>query len=50
MVPFYGYEMPVQYPEGIKNEYYAVRNDIGMFDVSHMGEFEISVKGAESFL
>ena len=50
IVPFAGYEMPVQYPAGIKDEYYAVRNDAGMFDVSHMGEFEITGNGAESFL
>ena len=38
MVPFAGYNMPVQY-EGITVEHNAVRNSIGMFDVSHMGEF-----------
>ena len=50
IVPFAGYEMPVQYPAGIKGEYYAVRNDVGMFDVSHMGEFEIIGSGAKPFL
>lgn len=38
MVPFAGYNMPVQY-EGINVEHEAVRNAIGVFDVSHMGEF-----------
>ena len=37
LVPFAGYEMPVQY-EGIKAEHEAVRNRAGLFDVSHMGE------------
>jgi aminomethyltransferase len=41
MVPFAGYNMPVQY-EGINTEHEAVRNAVGVFDVSHMGEFIIS--------
>ena len=41
MVPFAGYEMPVQYPTGIVAEHKAVREGVGMFDVSHMGELEI---------
>lgn len=41
MVDFAGYQMPVQY-EGIKTEHAAVREAVGMFDVSHMGEFYIS--------
>jgi len=45
IVPFAGYEMPVQYA-GIIEEHKAVRNHVGMFDVSHMGEFEISGKDA----
>jgi len=39
MVPFAGYEMPVQYPSGIRAEHQAVRAAAGRFDVSHMGEF-----------
>jgi aminomethyltransferase len=39
MVPFAGYEMPVQYPAGITAEHHAVREVAGLFDVSHMGEF-----------
>ncbi len=38
MVPFAGYNMPVQY-EGVKVEHETVRNGVGVFDVSHMGEF-----------
>jgi aminomethyltransferase len=41
MVPFAGYEMPVQYPTGILAEHHAVRKHAGLFDVSHMGELEI---------
>src|SRR5438105_697485 len=40
MVPFAGWEMPVQY-EGVIPEHRAVRSDCGVFDVSHMGEFEV---------
>ena len=41
MVPFAGYEMPVQYPNGILKEHLHVRAATGLFDVSHMGQFEI---------
>ena len=41
MVPFAGYNMPVQY-EGVNAEHEIVRNGVGVFDVSHMGEFLIS--------
>lgn len=40
MVPFAGYSMPVQY-KGLIDEHHAVRNNVGVFDVSHMGEFRI---------
>ena len=40
MVPFAGYNMPVQY-EGVTSEHETVRNGVGVFDVSHMGEFLI---------
>src|SRR3981081_2284378 len=40
MVPFAGWEMPVQY-EGVIQEHRAVRTDAGAFDVSHMGEIEV---------
>ncbi len=38
--PFSGWEMPVQYA-GLKQEHYAVRNAVGMFDISHMGKFAL---------
>ena len=49
MVPFAGYEMPVQYA-GIVEEHSAVRQRAGMFDVSHMGRFEVRGWEAGSFL
>ena len=42
MVPFAGYDMPVQYPAGIIAEHMAVRERAGLFDVSHMGQIEIA--------
>ncbi|MGH2840904.1 MAG: glycine cleavage system aminomethyltransferase GcvT, partial [Solirubrobacteraceae bacterium] len=50
LVPFAGWEMPVQYADGIKAEHVAVRTAAGIFDVSHMGEVEFSGPGAEAFL
>ncbi|HIO41184.1 MAG TPA: glycine cleavage system aminomethyltransferase GcvT [Candidatus Marinimicrobia bacterium] len=49
MIQFAGYMMPIQYT-GIVNEHHAVRNTAGMFDLSHMGEFIVKGKNAESFL
>jgi glycine cleavage system T protein (aminomethyltransferase) len=49
LVPFSGWEMPVQY-EGIRQEHVAVRTSAGVFDVSHMGEIETSGPEAEEFL
>lgn len=45
LVEFAGYEMPVEY-SGIRDEHMAVRNSVGVFDVSHMGEFWIKGPGA----
>ena len=45
MVPFAGYEMPIQYT-GILDEHRAVREAAGLFDVSHMGEFRLRGPGA----
>jgi aminomethyltransferase len=50
LVPFAGWEMPVQYPAGIKAEHLAVREGVGVFDVSHMGEIETAGPGALAFL
>jgi aminomethyltransferase len=41
IVPFAGWEMPVQYPTGILEEHRAVRTKAGLFDVSHMGEVDV---------
>ena len=49
LVPFAGWEMPVQYA-GIRAEHEAVRTDAGVFDVSHMGEIETRGEQAEAFL
>ena len=46
MVPFGGWEMPVQYTGGIIQEHLATRNRAGLFDVSHMGRFVLSGKDA----
>src|SRR3954451_4633771 len=49
LVPFAGWEMPVQYA-GIREEHTAVREHAGIFDVSHMGEVETTGPDAEAFL
>ena len=50
LVPFAGYEMPVHYPAGITAEHHAVRKAAGLFDVSHMGEFEVRGDRALDFV
>ena len=42
MVPFAGYEMPVQYPLGVMKEHLHTRENAGLFDVSHMGQIRLS--------
>lgn len=49
MVPFAGFEMPVQY-SGLTQEHFAVRENVGMFDVSHMGQFFVEGKEAKALL
>ncbi len=49
LVDFAGWEMPIQY-KNLKEEVLAVRNEVGMFDVSHMGEFIIDGKDTYKFL
>ena len=49
MAPFAGYNMPISY-SGIKEEHHAVRNNVGVFDVSHMGEFIVRGKEAINLL
>ncbi len=50
MVPFGGWDMPVQYKAGIIREHLATRRGCGLFDVSHMGRFMVRGKGAQTFL
>src|SRR5690554_4660668 len=49
IIDFSGWALPVQY-EGIISEHQAIRNAVGLFDVSHMGEIEISGGDAASFV
>src|SRR5205085_5899765 len=49
MVPFAGWDMPVQYA-GVLEEHRAVRSDCGVFDVSHMGELEVEGPHAQDLL
>jgi aminomethyltransferase len=49
LVPFAGWEMPVQY-EGVREEHLAVRNAVGVFDVSHMGQVEVRGPQAQELL
>src|SRR5437667_2122160 len=50
MVPFAGFEMPVTYPTGINSEHRAVREAVGVFDVPHMGAFEITGSDRNAFV
>jgi len=50
LVAFAGYEMPVQYPDGILEEHRAVRTAAGIFDVSHMGELDVRGPDALAFV
>ena len=49
MVPFAGFDMPVQY-SGVIEEHLHVRNSVGVFDVSHMGQFFVSGQGASALI
>ncbi|MFM8280457.1 MAG: glycine cleavage system aminomethyltransferase GcvT [Bacteroidota bacterium] len=50
MVSFAGFEMPIQYPAGIIAEHMSVRTNVGVFDVSHMGEVEVRGPQALDFV
>ena len=50
MVPFAGYDMPVQYAAGVKKEHLHTREAAGLFDVSHMGQLKLHGAGAAAFL
>ena len=49
MTDFVGFEMPIQYPTGITKEHEIVRTGVGVFDISHMGEFEITGPDRNAF-
>ncbi len=50
MVPFAGYDMPVQYPAGVLKEHLHTREAAGLFDVSHMGQIRLRGEGAAAAL
>jgi len=50
MHEFAGYNMPIEYPNGIQHEHQVVRQGVGVFDVSHMGEFWVKGEKALDFL
>jgi len=50
LVPFGGYAMPVHYARGIVAEHKAVREGVGVFDISHMGEFEVTGPDRNAFV
>jgi aminomethyltransferase len=50
MVPFAGWEMPVQYPTGPIQEHHATRQAAGLFDIDHMGQIEVRGIDAEAFV
>jgi aminomethyltransferase len=50
MVPFAGWEMPVQYPTGPLQEHHATRQVAGLFDIDHMGQAEVRGPDAEAFV
>lgn len=50
MVPFAGYNMPLEYPSGVTKEHITVREGVGVFDVSHMGEFWVKGPNALALL
>jgi glycine cleavage system T protein len=50
MVPFAGWEMPVQYPTGPLEEHHLTRRSAGLFDIDHMGQFNVTGPDAEAYL
>ena len=50
MIDFAGWALPIQYPTGPINEHHAVRTTAGLFDIDHMGQFELSGPDADAFL
>jgi glycine cleavage system T protein len=50
MAPFAGFDMPIRYPKGSVEEHLITRRSVGLFDIDHMGQFEISGAGADRFV
>ena len=50
LVPFAGWEMPVQYPDGVLKSHFHTRESCSLFDVSHMGQLKITGKDRVSFI
>lgn len=50
MAPFAGYDMPISYPTGAIEEHAIARRSVGLFDIDHMGQFEVSGPGADAFV
>jgi len=50
MAPFAGYDMPISYPTGAIEEHAIPRRSVGLFDIDHMGQIEVSGPGADDFV
>ncbi len=50
MAPFAGYDMPISYPTGSVEEHHITRRSVGLFDIDHMGQVEVSGPGADAFV
>lgn len=50
MAPFAGYDMPITYPTGAVEEHLITRRSVGLFDIDHMGQVEVSGPGADEFV
>jgi glycine cleavage system T protein len=50
MAPFAGYDMPISYPTGAIEEHLSCRRSVGLFDIDHMGQVEVSGSGADAFV
>jgi len=50
MAPFAGYDMPISYPTGAVEEHLVTRRAVGLFDIDHMGQIEVSGPGADEFV
>ena len=48
--PFAGYDMPISYPTGAVEEHLLCRRSVGLFDIDHMGQVEVSGPGADEFV